>query len=157
MPSRRPARRDRTARWRRDNLRRLASLKRRRSDNPLDTVLKRTSRLSGPGGHPGAACSGRGLLDVELCTRRFGALFRQAKTSAVRRVLFFAARSCTFVASSRPHAPLNGAKTLGSAQMKDSCCSGVSLTIAHPCPAGLSVAKIFPPTRKSGLTRMRGF
>src|SRR6185503_7814462 len=83
------------------------------------------------------------------CTRRFGALSLHARTSAVRRVLFFAALSCTLVHPARPQAPLTGAKTFGSDETKASCCSGVIFTIAQP-GSGQSVAKIFPPTRKSG-------
>jgi hypothetical protein len=62
-------------------------------------------------------------------TRRFGAVFRHAAIRACLTVAVFASRNWMIVDPRRPHAPLAGRKTSGSARMKDSRSSGFSLTI----------------------------
>jgi len=44
---------------------------------------------------------------------------------------FVAVRNRTLVAPPRPHPPLTGTNTIGSAPTNSSCCSGVNLTIPH--------------------------
>src|SRR5205814_7096245 len=78
-----------------------------------------------------------------------GAVLRHARIIASFTIDCFAARSVTIVAPRSPHAPAAGLKAFGAACMNDCCCSGVSLTMPQTS-SGPSVAKIFPPIRKSG-------
>ena len=85
----------------------------------------------------------------DFATRVFGARARHAAARASRATSRVARESCTRVAPWRPQAPFTGEKISGAAFRNASCSSGGSFTIAHP-GSGESVAKIFPPTRKSG-------
>jgi hypothetical protein len=81
---------------------------------------------------------------------RFGAVLRHASRSAGRIARAVVAASRTYVQPWRPHAPFAGWKTSGCARTSAACCSGVTFTMPRPSPARGIVAKIFPPTRKSG-------
>src|SRR5436190_11919203 len=60
---------------------------------------------------------------------RLGAVLRHATPRASRILSIFALEKYTFVFPRRPHAPLTGRNTAGSARTKLLCPSGVSLII----------------------------
>src|SRR5262249_22613670 len=78
-----------------------------------------------------------------------GATLRQASNKAPRSGPTLAARRFTFVHPWRPQPPLMGSNAAGSDLINSACCWGVSFTMPQ-ASLGPSVAKILPPTRKSG-------
>jgi hypothetical protein len=103
----------------------------------LHLVVLRLARVAFPRSVPD--CSLRNLPGAAIC---------HATASASRTALSGATRRRTFVAPLRPQPPLTGAKAVGVALMKASCCSGSNFTTAQLSSGHPRVAKIRPPTRK---------
>src|SRR5688500_17952875 len=82
--------------------------------------------------------------------RRLGARRRQAASSASRTISVSAGCSSTTVLPFSPQAPAAGAKTSLRILIRNCCSSGLSMTTAQDSSGYPSVAKIFPPTLKSG-------
>jgi hypothetical protein len=84
--------------------------------------------------------------DFEFFSTRSAQAVRSAPSSRSS----FAAASLMWVAPIRPQPPAIGRNTSGSSATKSDCCSGVSKRLPYPWDWAASVAKIRPPTRKSG-------
>ncbi len=82
--------------------------------------------------------------------RRFGATPRHAACKALRRSSSVASDSLTFVYPRRPQVPGTGSNTSDSANVRNSCSSGVSLTTPYSSSGQPRVANTLPRTLKSG-------
>ncbi len=100
--------------------------------------------------------AGKAMVDATIAElgRRlgygFGARFARAQASTRSSHSSDTSARLTIVAPPRPQAPAAGLNATGSASIASSCCSGSSITAPVPFSGACSVAKIFPPTRKSG-------
>src|SRR5258708_9404031 len=104
-----------------------------------------------------ARAKSRSVLDAALpvtsvreASRRFAdgfeATFSQAVASASLIADLSAAASNTLVVPLRPHPPPTGVNTSGFAATNFACCTGLSLTRAHPASGYPLVPHILPPT-----------
>src|ERR1039458_8945202 len=83
----------------------------------------------------------------------FAILRRQAACKAASRMSGVTLARRTRVEPLRPHPPGTGEKISGSSSTMPACCSGVSKRTPTPSRSRPSVAKIFPPTRKSAFPK----
>ena len=84
---------------------------------------------------------------------RFGALRRHAVRNAASRMSGGTLARSTRVAPIRPHPPGTGENIFGSSSTIPACCSGRKHQHAVAFRFSESVAKIFPPTRKSAFPK----
>jgi hypothetical protein len=92
-------------------------------------------------------------MERQALRRRVGAFRCHAVRNAASRMSGGTFAKSTRVEPLRPHPPGTGENILGSSSTMPACCCGVSNSTPQPSFSRASVAKIFPPTRKSALPK----